>query len=307
MHATPTRTVLNRTYRIKKSEQHRTEELSEDLWNALSHLLSPSVSVECLRDIDVLSSILSERLVNYTFSRLVIGGCYWLDNNGTPDDPLQLVDGMLIALREVLDVPNKDVEQRVAYLMSRICVRVTCKQSKLNSTQVKAIRKFATNNGHRCYICGAELHYGENRPYGSDLEESIDKKREKRSFEIEHIWGQARGGSRSRNNLAACCKACNKLKSHLISFVDLPIEQSTTNARDVKSISSAINHQYRFALIWKQGGRCGFCEKHFYDIESETMYLVQREKSQPLHFLNLQIVCLKCNHNQSLEGVKIRA
>ncbi|MDI7154931.1 hypothetical protein QMN80_26710, partial [Escherichia coli] len=82
-------------------------------------------------------------------------GDVYRDSNGPPDDPLQLVDGMLIALREVLDVPNKDVEQRVAYLMSRICVRVTCKQSKLNSTQVKAIRKFATNNGHRCYICGA--------------------------------------------------------------------------------------------------------------------------------------------------------
>lgn len=307
MHAAPIRTGLKKKYAIKETEQHRAEEISADLWHAVRNVLSPTINIECLRDMDALAPIISERLVNYTFSRLIIGGCYWLDNNGIPEDQLKLIDGMLEGVREVLDIPNKDIEQRIAFFMSRICVRITRKQSQLTTTQAKGIRRFAVDRGHRCYLCGVELHYGPTRPFGSDSDEFIIEKRDKRSFEIEHIWGQARGGSRSNENLAASCKNCNKLKSHHISFVDLPIEQVITNAKDKKSIGNAINQQYRFALIWKQGGQCCYCDKHFYEIDNESIYLVKREKTQPMHFLNLQVACHTCNDKQSLEGVRIRA
>jgi len=71
---------------------------------------------------------------------------------------------MLIALREVLDVTENKKEcgnkKSCLFNVTHLCSR-HMQTIKTYSTQVKAIRKFATNNGHRCYICGAELHYGE--------------------------------------------------------------------------------------------------------------------------------------------------
>ncbi|VEF36998.1 HNH endonuclease [Stenotrophomonas maltophilia] len=304
---TVARTELARTYRFKETEELHREDIAQDLWHAVESVLATSVQIDCLRSGDELTAIVSERVVNYVYSRMVISGCYWMDLNGVPSDQLVLVDGMVQALRDVLDVPDGDLEQRIAYMLARVCTRVRQKHAKLNDTQIGAIRNFAAVEGHRCYLCGADLHYEAHRPYGDDSDDGIDRVRDQRSFEIEHIWNQARGGSRAPSNLAACCKACNKHKSHLISFVDLPIEQINSGAKRPESILTSINNQYRFSIIWKQHGRCARCDRHFYEIDSESLYLVKREYDQPLHFLNLEISCGQCNNDLSLKGVKIRA
>lgn len=307
MEAVASRIRLERRYAFREPEEHRAEDWSSLLWEMLHTLLAPGIRMEGLKDADELASIMSERLVNYAFSRVVVSGCYWLEEKGIPEDALALTDGMLDAVDDVLDVADEQTKQQIAYFLSKICTRISREQASLNQTQSRVIRRFALANGHRCYLCGCELHFGKERPYGLGSEAAITEKRDQRTFEIEHMWAQERGGSRSRANLAACCASCNKLKSHLISFVDFPIEQIITNASSEEGIKAAINKQFRLALLWKQKGCCGACERHFFDMDTETMYLVRREKDQPMHFLNLQLACAGCNDQRSLEGVLIRA
>ena len=301
----PRRIVLEKTYPIDEPDAAwKGEEWASPLWQYLAANIPFSVSVSGLKGIeDEFSRLLHERFINYVYSRLVVAGCFVLKGQDlTAEHPEKLE----AAVEGVLDVQS-ELRDRIVWYLQRICPRILNGSASPSKGQRKVIRAFAVKNGHRCYMCGRFLHYERDRPFGHDDAEGIEHNRKKRAFEIEHVWSQARGGSRDRTNLAASCNECNNLKKHLLSFADCAIEQIMTLATDPKNISGDMPAASRQALIWRQGGRCAACERKLHDIDNESLYLVKKERDEPLHFFNMQAVCAYCNTERNLEGVDLRA
>lgn len=301
----PTGVTLKRTYVFEESDLNRAEDWALPLWRYVQLKVPFSAEVSALRDQE-LSEVLHERFVSYVFSRLIIGACHALEkakeqNAGAERRATLMAD----AVDTVLDV-DPDVRDTMVWYLNRIAERVSRGQADLSPGQRKAIVRKATEHGHRCYMCGRTLHY-KQRPFGADDTPNIHKIRSKLAFEIEHIWSQARGGGRARTNLAASCNECNKFKRHLVSFADFAVEQIMTTATSPDSIRAAMSGDSRFALIWRQGGCCAVCDENFYDVDSEHLFLVKRETSQPYHFLNMMAVCRNCNSTHQLNGVDLRA
>jgi len=264
-----------------------------------------SIDFSVLRDQDLVP-ILNARFVSYVYSRLVVGACHAIEiarsRDASEEDCNELLKDSVDAVVEVDD----DVRETMVWYLTRIAKRVVDEQAKPSKGQRKAIANAAVEQGHRCYLCGRTLHYG-SRPFGDDSAKNIHEIRKKRAFEIEHIWSQSRGGSRARANLAASCNECNNLKGHLLSFADIAIEQIMTKATSQKSLRSSMNGEARFALLWQQGGCCALCEEAFYDADTEELFLLKKEASQPYHFLNLMAICGRCNNAHKLNGVNLRA
>lgn len=301
----PTVATLQRAYAFEESDLNRAEDWALPLWRYVQSNVQFSADVSALRDQD-LAKILHERFVSYIFSRLVVGACHALEKATQQGADATSRSNLLAdSVDAVLDI-DADVRDTMAWYLIRIAERILGNQAKPSSGQRKAIVRRATEHGHRCYLCGRTMHY-KKRPLGTDDTPHIDKIREKLAFEIEHIWSQARGGSRARANLAASCNECNKLKRHLVSFTDIAIEQIMTTATSPGSIRASMSADARFALIWRQKGCCAFCSKAFYDIDTEHLFLVKRETSQPYHFLNMMAVCRDCDSKHQLNGVDLRA
>lgn len=301
----PTSITLKRTYSFEESDLNRAEDWALPLWRYIQLNVPFSVDVSALKDQE-LAEVLHERFVSYVFSRLVVGACHALERAMQQDADAESHATLLAdSVDAVLDV-DANVRDTMGWYLNRIAKRILGCQASPSPGQRKAIVRRATENGHRCYLCGRTLHY-KNRPFGTDDTPHIDKIRTKLAFEIEHIWSQARGGGRGRANLAASCNECNKLKRHLVSYADIAIEQIMTTATSPDSIRAAMSGDARFALIWRQSGCCAVCSKAFYEIDSEHLFLVKREISQPYHFLNMMAVCRDCDSAYQLNGVDLRA
>lgn len=300
----PTRVILARTYSVE-DDTHKSEDWALPLWEFIEARVPFSIDTSVLRG-DELARVMHDRFINYVFARLVVGACHALK----PHLKLEIgdevrVDALTEAVEAVIDVDAGD-RDRIAWYLDRIGERILRKQANLSDGQAKAVNRFASTNGHRCYLCGRALHY-KNRPFGEDGADRIEETRDARSFEIEHVWSQARGGSRHRSNLAASCKACNRLKKHLLSFADMALEQIITTASSPESVRSSMSSDSKFALLWKQGGCCAVCDDFFYNADKETVFLVKKENNQPYHFFNMMAVCEDCNATHNLDGITIRA
>jgi 5-methylcytosine-specific restriction endonuclease McrA len=236
----------------------------------------------------------AERFTNYVLARLVARGMVAETTvAGLSEDARQ--QAFEDAVDGVLDV-DPDSRDKVVWFLERICARRRRKGGDLTVAQKKTIYGFAAKENHRCYICGQELSFP-SRPHPNaptDPEET-----DWRLFEIEHIFPQSKGGGRRRTNLAACCKSCNKLKDDYLSFADLPLEDFITASNDRTKVIKAFGAKGRFALLWRQRGRCARCDTPFHDAKSETLVLQKRDVADAYHFMNAQIVCGDCFQDQS--------
>ncbi|MFT2158567.1 HNH endonuclease [Pseudomonas putida] len=299
------RISLKKTYPIIEAEESRAEDWAGDLWVFVKLRVPFSVGMVSLRE-DALKEVLHERFVNYVFSRLVIGAVYvfnvaakqlWSDE--------VIAEALIDSVDALLDI-DEDVRHRIVWYLERIANRVIRDEAVPSKGQNRSIRKFAATKGHRCYLCGKDLHY-KNRPYGNAGDGHLEVARQKRAFEIEHVWNRARGGSRHKSNLAASCNECNQFKKHFLTFSDMPVEQVMTHTMDSKSVSSAISREQRFSLVWCQQGRCSLCDVNFHDLDDESFVLIRREESQPYHFFNMMLICMECNTRFARKGVVLSA
>ncbi|OYU25422.1 MAG: hypothetical protein CFE41_21380 [Burkholderiales bacterium PBB2] len=272
-----------------------------DLWRFVANQVEFKFDLSPLRQ-EELSQVIHNRIVNYTVSRLIVGGCQAISPvRNIPDfrqEPLQqLVD-------DILDIDDQR-RDRIVWYLDRICPRILSGANSLSRKQNSFIRGFAAQRDHRCYICGNFLHY-RSKPYGNDNWDRIDEIRRNRAFEIEHVWCQARGGQKNIENLAASCNRCNKLKAELLSPVDLPIEAYVGSPSSESSVKTFLNAQLRFSLMWYQAGRCATCKTPFFELEDEVLVVALREREQPYHFFNMMICCAACDSSKKLQGVKFR-
>lgn len=320
---------LERSYAFVETDPSKAADLARPLWRYLSVKMPLGVDIGPLKQKEM-ADLMRERFTNYLYARLVIGACHALIRSRTSSVPGKNDSGLPVegedsvlemAVSSVLDVDDEAVSDIVAYL-TPLCARILSnKNAKPSPSQTKAIRRHAVSQGHRCYLCGRELHYEKKRPYPAIPEGAADddiarikKIREKRAFEIEHIWSQSRGGSRHRVNLASSCNECNKIKAHLISFADLPVEQMITETTTGESLAAALDGRARLAILSRQDARCAHCGIKFHTLESEDLYAVKKEWDEPYHFYNLLLVCVECRtlHYASRErsdehGINLRA
>lgn len=291
---------LARVYRANGLVE-KSDDWGPDLWLLVASKLDLTLEVPALRETAVLQTM-KHRFINYVVSRLVVGGCSAiadvLRNSDARQEPLQQI------VEDLLDI-DEDSRDRIVWYLDRICPRILSKANELSKIQINSIRKFAVQEGHRCYLCGRFLHT-DALPYGQDEWHDIEKVREKRKFEIEHIWNQARGGQKNIHNLAASCNECNKQKRELLSPADIALESFIGRPNKEKSVQAFLSKEIRFALIWYQHGQCATCNKPFYELEGETVVVALREQKQPYHFFNMMICCLTCDTQKQLSGVKIR-
>lgn len=306
----PRRVVLGRTYRFRETEQNKAEDWAMPLWDFLAANLVFELTMTPLRNVE-LKDVMHERYINYTYSRLIVAGCFAVARMRSylPSEEEQQEKDRDEALRSAVDMVidlDEVVRDKIVFYLSRLCPRILGKRAEPTPKQKATIKAQALSAGHRCYLCGRELHF-EGRPYGDASAESIGEIRKSRFFTIEHLWSKARGGSRDRSNLGACCQQCNNLKTHLLSFADFPVEQIMTPQINHSAILTDVPAQARLALLWRQGGRCKMCDNRLFDIDPETLYMARREVDEPYHFFNLMAICGGCNEEHELKGVRLRA
>lgn len=292
---------LPKTYPVPGVTTEREDDWGPALWAFLSANIPFAVDTSPVR-VEGLAETIRERLINYVFARLIVAGCYATEHLANPSE-LRYAR-LESAVDLVLDVDDH-FRARVVWYLDRICTRVLGRDAELSTHQIREIRKFATAHSHRCYLCGRVLHY-QGSPFGDEGDEAITQIRQKRAFEIEHIWSQARGGRLSRDNLAASCNECNKIKKEALSPADLPLEAYQGWANEPESVKSLVNSQVRVALFWRQHGACAICSTPFYALQTDSLYLIPRETDQPFHFFNMMICCDDCNSARPLTGVQIR-
>lgn len=297
----PSLVKLERTYAFAETFREKAETIAPEFWSYLTSVVPFQADVAPLKDVE-LADVIHDRFFNYLFSRLIEAGCQALAN--APNDEDKRYEILEEAIDGVVDVVREQ-RTRIAWYLFRICPKILGKSAELTTAQLKEIRAFANENLHRCYICGWGLHF-ETRPFGLDTQDNIAKKREARKFEAEHVWSQARGGSRHRSNIAAGCHQCNGIKKHLISYADLQLEQIVTAEASDESLKRFMTKEFKFALYWRQSGACSICSEKFYAKDTEEVFLARKEPTRPYYFFNMMMVCADCNATSNLEGVKIR-
>lgn len=280
---------LARTYSFVDDVPDKKADWGRQLWRLLRSKLEFE-RPRLLRD-NGESEFIAERFTNYALTRLVARGMIVESKvAGLSEDARQ--QAFVDAVDDILDVDDL-TKDRVVWLLDRVCARRRRKGGDLTPSQSKTIAAFAAQENHRCYICGQELSFAvrphpQSPPAGSGQPDW-------RLFEIEHMFPQSKGGGRHRTNLAACCQSCNKLKDDFLSFVDLPLEHYTTSSDDTERVRRVFGPKGRFALLWRQRGKCATCDTPFHDARSETLVLQKRDADDAYHFMNAQIICGDCS------------
>jgi hypothetical protein len=281
---------LPRTYRFNDDEHDKMADWGLQLWRLLRAKLEFN-RPRLLRDSDETEFII-ERYTNYALTRLVTRGMMvekrvaGLGEEARQDAFLDLVEDMLAV--------DEQTRGRVVWLLDRICARHKRNGGDLTRAQCQTISGFAVQQQHRCYICGQALSFLDHPHPQAPVN---DTEPDWRRFEIEHIFPQSKGGGRNKSNLAACCQSCNKLKDDYLSFADLPLEDYITSSEDASNVRRTFGSKGRFALLWRQRGKCAMCDTPFYDVPDEKLVLRKRDIKDTYHFMNAELVCGKCAEN----------
>ena len=276
--------TLERTYKFSDEELEKMHAWGHQLWR----LLRANLVFEpprLLRNGDE-TEFIAERFTNYALARLTARGMLTeKGTDGLSDDAKQ--EAYSDAVEEILDVDNA-TRDRAVWLLRRICARHRRKGGELTRSQIRTVSNFASSERHRCYICGCELSFDDLlHPTAPSESGEVDW----RTFEIDHLIPQSKGGGRDPANLAACCQLCNKFKDDFLSFVDLPLETYITSSVKEANVRAMLGTRGRFALLWRQKGRCALCEEPFHNASNEKLVLQRKVGSDTYHFLNSQIIC----------------
>lgn len=294
----PSGITLLREYRIREGAPDKAAHWGEQLWN----LLASEVRLElpaAVVDREAYQFV-HTRLVNHLLSRLVVRAKQAnLANAGLPYETR--AEAVRRAVDDVVALPEER-QALVAYLLSRIVDRIERRGATLTPVQRGRVAEFARGRRHRCYICGRRLFYGDDA-----VHDPVEEKAAYRSFELDHLFPQARGGGRGPDNLGACCESCNKYKDVNLSFADFPVEMSQTASLNPVQVAKVFDGRVEFALLWRQGGDCARCGTKFHDASDERLYLVRRDVGDAYHFMNVEIACGACEDGGMLEeGIRIR-
>ena len=294
----PSGITLRREYRFREDAPDKAAHWGEQLWN----LLASEVRLEVpafIVDREAYDFVRT-RLVTHLLSRLVVRAKQArAANAGLPEETR--AEAIRRAVDDVVALPEER-QALVAYLLARIVDRIERRGATLTSVQRARVEGFARARRHRCYICGRRLFYGDDTVHDSAAEIAAY-----RSFELDHLFPQARGGGRGSDNLGACCESCNKYKDVNLSFADFPVEMSQTSSLNPVQVAKVFDGRIEFALLWRQSGTCARCGTMFHDTADERLYLVRRDVSDAFHFMNVQIACGECEDGGMLEeGIRIR-
>ncbi len=294
----PSGITLRREYRIREDAPDKAAHWGEQLWNLLASEVRLEIP-EFIVDREAYGFVRT-RLVNHLQSRLVVRARQARVATADFSDETR-AEAIRRAVDDVVALPE-DRQALVAYLLSRIVARIERRGATLTPVQRSRVIGFARARRHRCYICGRRLFYGDEAEH--DLEE---ERAEYRSFELDHLFPQARGGGRGSDNLGACCESCNKYKDVNLSFADFPLEMSHTSSLNPVQVAKVFDGRMEFALLWRQGGACARCGTRFHDIADERLYLLRRDVGDAYHFMNVEIACGECEDGGMLEGgIRIR-
>lgn len=296
----PCRIDLPRTYAFWDNAEEKKEDWGPRLWS----LISSTVDFEppiVLVDREAYGFV-RDRMISYIHARLVTRARQIdLEMAGFPEDARQ--DRLADMVEEILSL-GEEQRQDIAWLLSRISARIRRKGGVLTTAQRGEVEVFASANAHRCYICGRGLHYADRLHADAQME-----KANYRAFELDHIFPQKRGGSRSRANLAGCCESCNKFKDVKLSFADEAVEAYITVSVDQGKVARAFPLKARFLVLWRQKGECARCSIKFYDAPDERLFLFRKNQDDAWHFTNVEIGCGACGDQHAgavEEGIKIR-
>lgn len=296
----PCRIDLPRTYAMWDDVEDKKEDWGPRLWSLISFAIDFEPPV-VLVDREAYGFV-RDRMISYIHARLVTRARQIdLEMATFPEDARQ--DRLAEMVEEVLSLGEQQ-RQEIAWLLSRISARIRRKGAVLTTPQRRGVEDFASGNGHRCYICGRALHYADLPHPEADIENA-----NYRSFELDHMFPQKRGGSRSRANLAACCESCNKFKDVKLSFADEAVEAFITASMDIEKVARAFHARARFLVLWRQKGECARCSIKLYDAPDERLFLFRKNQGDAYHFLNVEIGCGTCGDlhaGAEEEGIKIR-
>lgn len=296
----PCRVDLPRTYAFWDDVDEKKEDWGPRLWSLISSTVDFDPPV-VLVDRDAYGFV-RDRMVSFIHARLVTRARQIdAEMAAFPEDARQ--DRLAEMVGEVLTLGEGQL-QDMAWLLSRIAARIRRKGGVLTTAQRAEVEEFASANRHRCYICGRGLHY-EAVPHP----EAGMANANYRSFEIDHMFPQGRGGGRSRSNLAACCESCNKFKDVKLSYADDVVESLLTVSQDGARVERTFNAKARFLVLWRQRGECARCSIKFYAASDERLFLFRRNPADAYHFMNVEIGCGTCGDLQAgavEEGIKFR-
>jgi hypothetical protein len=288
-------------------DEEKAARWGEALWKLLRQEIS-IVLPRSLKGQDTFDFI-NQRLVNYILTRLVVRGVQIDEETRGLDEETRFTSWAEL-VEDILDV-SAERRDEIAFYISKICSRINRKGGQLTDKQRRVIKRFAKDHGHSCYICGQALTFeATNASQANDNAAKAEAQKigtDWRTFEIDHLFPQSRGGDRSPDNLAACCNSCNKLKDKNLSYADLLIEKAITSSISEKTIKDVLgNKDMKFALLWKQKGACAMCVRDLHSLSDERLHLIRQNDNDAYHFLNAAIVCTPCNETYQLNGVQIR-
>ena len=296
----PANITLDRTYAFGHDVEHKKEDWGPQLWSLIRSVIDFEPPI-ILVDREAYGFV-RDRMISYIHARRVTRARQIdLETADFPEDARQ--DRLADMVEEIVTVDERR-RQDIAWLLSRISSRIRRNGATLTTAQRRQVVDFATDNNHRCYICGRGLHY----PGLPHPDREMDNANY-RSFEIDHMFSKTQGGSRSRANLAGCCESCNKYKDAKLSFADEAIELLFTASVDMAKVVKIFHAKPRFLILWRQKGECSRCAIKFHDASDERLFLFRKNREDAYHFMNVEIACGDCGDRvaeSDQEGVKIR-
>lgn len=177
-------------------------------------------------------------------------------------------------LKEYTHIPENQIERIFILLLE--CLNTRNKEP--NDTSRRLLLKNAKKNNLRCYICGCDLNFQDEK--------------QKESAEVDHQWPRSLGGTSDPSNLQVSCLRCNKAKSNSIDSTDFHYEKiSLINEIQNKSFLDELKWEYRVALWLKSECKCVVCGKQ---ASSEGLLkFAKREPNDSWHFINIEAYCDK--------------
>lgn len=177
---------------------------------------------------------------------------------------------------------NETQRGKIALTLFR-CIDAS--EDDLSDTDRRSTRNNALRQGRRCYICGTDLDYENDK---SPLYPSVD-----------HKWPKSLGGLRTNTNLEVLCRTCNNsVKQNYLDHSDYHFEHICLSSKDYEEFKKNCRRNrpddisiYEAAILAKTDYQCAVCGRPAHRIGELTIGRI--DKYDSWHFLNLQPYCFE--------------